>query len=172
MRISFSADDVKLDVARNAKGDLMPSLAGARNGAVLIELTRAELQGMLMAFAQAAAAEQGAKIESADLTVTQAGDRAVMAMLRVKAKKSFIPATVVVEGRADVDERLNVTLSGLRCTGEGMVGSVVAGVLGAKIKPFEGREFHLAPEPLKNVRLEGLKVEAGDPVRLSAAFQS
>jgi hypothetical protein len=172
MRISFSADDVKIDVAKNASGDLAPALGAARNGSVLVELTRAELQGMLMAFAQAGAAEQGAKIESAELSLSQAGDRAIAATLRVKAKKAFIPATVLVEGRADVDERLNVKLSGLRCTGEGMVGSVVAGVLGAKLKPFEGKEFALAPEALKKLRLEGLKVDAGDPVRLSATFQS
>jgi hypothetical protein len=172
MRFSFSADDVKIDVSKNATGELAPSLAGARNGSVLVELTRAELQGMLMAFAQAGAAEQGAKVESAELSLTQAGDRAVAATLRVKAKKAFIPATIVVEGRADVDERLNVTLSGIKCVGEGMVGSVVAGVLSAKIKPFEGRVFPLAPDALKNVRLEGLKVDAADPVRLSATFQS
>jgi hypothetical protein len=172
MRINFSADDVKLDVAKNAEGKLAPALAGARDGSVLVEITRAELQGMLMAFAQAAAAEQGAKIESADLTLAQAGDRAVAASLRIKAKKSFIPATVVVEGRADVDERLNVRLSGLRCDGEGMVGGVVAGLLGGKLKQFEGREFDLAPPALKKLKLTGLKVEAGDPLRLSAGFES
>lgn len=172
MRINFSADDVALDVAKNAAGQLAPSLAGARNGSVLVELTRAELQGMLMAFARAAAAEQGAKVESADLTLAQAGDRAVTATLRVRAKKAFIPATVTVDGRADVDDRLNVRLSGLRCAGDGMVGGVVAGVIGAKLGAFEGRDFALAPDALRNLRLTGLKVEAADPVRLSAAFES
>jgi hypothetical protein len=172
MRINFSADDVKLDVAKDPAGKLTPALAGARNGTILLELTRAELQGMLMAFAQAAAAEQGAKIESADLTLSQAGDRAVSASLRIKAKKSFIPATIVVDGRADVDEQLNVRLSGLQCSGEGMVGGVVAGLLGGKLKQFEGREFDLAPPALKKLRLTGLKVDAGDPLKVSAQYES
>src|SRR4051794_37326364 len=172
MRINFSADDVKLDVAKDAGGKLAPALAGARNGTILIELTRAELQGMLMAFAQAAAAEQGAKIESADLTLAQAGDRAVSSNLRIKAKKLFTPATIVVEGRADVDEQLNVRLSGLQCSGEGMVGGVVAGLLGGKLKQFGGGKFNLPPPALKKLRLTGMKVEAGDPLRVSAQFES
>ena len=173
MRINFQADDVKLDVAKNAQGQLAPTLAGARNGQVLVELTKAELQGMLMAFAQAGAAEQGAKVESADLTLAQAGDRGVTVSLRVRAKKSIMPAvTVTVDGRADVDERLTVTLSGLRAAGEGMIGSVLAGLIGGKLKEHEGRRFPLAKDALKNLRLHGLKVEAGDPVRLSAAFES
>jgi hypothetical protein len=173
MRINFQADDVKLDVAKNAQGQLAPSLSKARNGQVLIELTKAELQEMLMAFAQAGAAEQGAKVESADLTLGQAGDRAITASLRVRAKKSIMPAvTVTVDGRADVDDRLNVTLTGLRASGEGMIGSVLAGLIGGKLKEYEGRKFALAQDALKNLRLTGLKVEAADPVRLSAGFES
>lgn len=172
MRINFSADDVKLDVAKNAQGQLAPALAGARNGQVLVELTKAELQGMLLAFAQAGAAEQGAKVESTDLTLGQAGDRAVTASLRVKAKKSFVPVVITVEGRADVDDRLNVRLSNLKATGEGMVGPMVAGVLNGKLREHEGKQFALAKDALKNLRLSGLKVDAGDPVRISANFES
>ncbi len=108
MRIHFSADDVKLDVTKPAGGAFAPVVTGAQNGSLLIELTKAELQGMLMAFAQAAAAEQGAKIESADLALSQAGDRGILANLRVKAKKMFMSVTVIVDGRADFDDSLAV----------------------------------------------------------------
>ena len=174
MRIHLSADDVKLDVTKAAGGAFAPALAAARNGSVLIEFARAELQGMLLAFARAAAAEQGATVESADLTLAQAGERAVAITLKVRARKSFIPAAVAVtvDGRADVDERLAVTLSNLRCAGEGMVGGAVAGLLGGKLRQYEGRAFDVAPPALRNVRLTGLKVEADDPVRLTASFES
>lgn len=172
MRIHFAADDVRLDVTKAVGGAFAPTLAAARNGSVLIELAKSELQDLLIAFAQAAAAEQGAKVESADLTLTQAGDRAVAATLRVKAKKSFIPAVVTVDGRADVDERLSVTLSNLRCAGEGVVGGAVAGLLEGKLRQYEGRTFDVAPAALRNARLTGLKVDATDPVRLTAAFES
>ena len=172
MRIQFSADDIKLDVTKAAGGKFEPVLSTARNGSVLIELTRTELQGMLMAFAQAAAEEQKAKIESADLVLTQASDKAVLAMLRVKAKKMMMGVAVTVEGRADVSDRLSVTLSNLKATGEGMVGGMVAGLLGGKLKEHEGKAFDLAPPALKNVRLHDLKVDAGDPLRITAAFES
>jgi hypothetical protein len=172
MRIQFSADDVKLAVTKAAGGKFEPVLSTARNGSVLIELARGELQGMLMAFAQAAADEQKARIESADLSLSQAGERSVHAVLRVKAKKMMVGVGVIVEGRADVSDRLSVTLSGLKATGEGMVGGMVAGLLGGKLKEHEGREFDLAPPALRNVRLHDLKVEAGDPLRITAAFES
>lgn len=172
MRIQFSADDVKLDVSMASGGKFQPVLSTARNGTVLIEITRSELQGVLMAFAQAAADEQKAKIESADLVLAQAGDRSVLATLRVKAKKMMVGVGVTVEGRADFDERLGVTLSGLKANGDGMVGSMVAGLLGSKLKQHEGRTVDLAPPALRNVRLRDLKVDASDPLRLTAAFES
>jgi hypothetical protein len=171
MKLQFSADDVKVSVAKDAKGQLAPSLAGARNGYLMLEITRAELQGMLMAFAEAAAAEQGAKVDSADLTLAPAGARAVTASLRVKARKSFIPAVVTVDGRAEVNERLGVTLTGLKAVGEGMVGGVVGGLINAKLREFEGKTLDIAPPALKNVRLHELRVDPGDPVRITAQFE-
>ncbi|HEX8915157.1 MAG TPA: hypothetical protein VF796_22590 [Humisphaera sp.] len=171
MKIQFSADDVKVNVAKDAKGQLAPSLAAARNGYLLLEITRAELKGMLMAFAEAAAKEQGAKVEDAELTLSSVGPRAVAASLRVKAKKSFIPAVVTVEGQADIDERLTVTLSNLRAAGEGMVGGVVGGLIGAKLKEFEGKRLDVAPPAIRNVRLHELRLDPADPVRVTAQFE-
>jgi len=172
MRIHFSADDVKLDVTKAAGGRFDPVVTGAHDGSLLIELTRAELQGILMAFAQAAAAEQGAKIESAELSLSQAGERAVSATLRVKAKKMFVGVGVTVQGRADVNEQLKVTLSNLAANGDGTVGGMVAALLGGKLKEHDGKQFDLAPPALKNVRLKDLKVDAGDPLRITASFES
>jgi hypothetical protein len=171
MQIRLAADDVRLDVAKDARGQLTPSLAAARNGTLLVEFTKAELQHLLLAFAQAGAAEQGVKIESADLTLASAGPRAVTASVRVRAKKGFIPATLVIDGRADVDEQLAVTLSGLRATGEGVVGSMVSGVIGGKLREHEGKRFDLRPAALRSLRLRGLQVDPGDPLRVSAAFE-
>lgn len=170
MKVQFQADDVRLDVNKNASGQLAPSLASARNGLILLELTRSELEAMLLAFAQAGAAEQGVKVDSVELTLSAAGERTVQASVRVKAKKGFIPVTVTVNGRADVDERLNATVSGLTCQGEGMVGPMVAGMIGAKLAGYNGKAFPLAGDALRTVRLGGLKVEAGDPLRVSATF--
>lgn len=172
MRIQFTADDVRLDVSRSADGKPLPSVAAARNGTVLIELTKAELQGLLMAFAQAALDEHGGKIESADLDLSSAGDRAVRASLRVKASKMLVSAIVTLEARAEVDEHLAVKLSNLRAVGDGLVGSAVAGMLRARLGDYEGRTFDLAPGVLDNIKLSTCKIEVEDPVRISARFEA
>ena len=172
MKLEFQASDVRLDVSKDARGNFAPKVSGAKNGSVLVEIARSELESLLLAFAQAAAAEQGAKVESTALTLTAIGDRAVQASVKVKAKKSFIPATVNVAGRMDVDDKLNATFSAITCTGDGMIGTVVAGVLAAKLQPFNGKTLPLAGQYLQNVLLQSLKVDVGDPLRIAATFGS
>ena len=172
MKLEFQASDVRLDVSKDVRGNFAPKVSGAKDGSVLFEIARGELESMLLAFAQAAAAEQGAKVESTALTLTAIGDRAVQASVKVKAKKSFIPATVNVAGRMDVDDHLNVTFSSIVCTGDGMIGSVVANVLAAKLQPFNGKTLPLAGQYLQNVSLQSLKVDVGDPLRIAATFGS
>jgi hypothetical protein len=169
MKIQFSADDVRLDVAKDPGGKFVPSVASSNNGSLLVEFGKTELESMLLAFAKAAAAEQGVKIESAELSLAQAGERAVEGTVRVKARQ-MMSVTVIITGRADVDEKLNVTLSNLSAKGEGFAGTVAAGFLGSKLKPYEGRRLPLAGEYLKNVRLTSLKLDAGDPLRVTAQF--
>ena len=55
---------------------------------------------MALAFAQAGASEQGAKVDSVELSLASAGDRAVTVAIRMKARKGFIPAVVNVSGCA------------------------------------------------------------------------
>jgi hypothetical protein len=169
MRILFSADDVKLDITRDS-GKLVPSVAAARDGTALIELTRAELQSLLASLAQAAVEEHGAKIQSADLALASAGDRALTAKLKLKAKKSVVSVDITIDARAEVDEHLTVRISGLQASGEGFIDAMVAGALNAKLAEHEGRTFDLAPDALKNIRLTRIEVDAGDPLRITAGF--
>ena len=172
MKLEFQANDIRLDVARDVRGNFATKVSGAKGGSFQLEIGRGELESMLLAFAQAAAAEQGAKVESTELALTPAGERGVQANVRVRAKKSFIPATVNVTGRMDVDDKLNATFSAISCTGDGMIGAVVAGVLSNKLQPFNGRTLPLAGQYLQNIRLQSLKLEVGDPLRISATFAS
>jgi hypothetical protein len=172
MKLEFQASDILIDVAKDVRGNFVPTVSGATGGSLQLEIARNELQSMLLAFARAAAAEQGAKVESIELTLTTLGERSVQAAIRVKARKSFIPATVNVTGRMDVDDKLNATFSAISSTGDGMIGSVVAKVLDSKLQPFNGRTLPLADQYLQNIRLQSLKLEVGDPLRISATFAS
>src|SRR5436190_801078 len=113
MRIQLSADSVKLDIARDDDGNLSPAVAAARDGKLSIELSRAELQDLLIAVARPLVEEHGARIESADLELASAGERALTARLRIRAQKLILSVDVAIDARVDVDEHLALTLSGL-----------------------------------------------------------
>src|SRR4051812_49288597 len=171
MRIQLSADGVELDFARRDDGKLSTSVAAARDGSVSIEITRAELRTLLLALARPLVEEHGAKIESADLTLASAGERALTARLAIRANK-ILSVDVVIDARVDIDERLTLQLSNLSASGRGPIDSIVAGALRPKLAELDGRRFDLAPEALSNVRLSGLSVDAGDPLRISGRFEA
>ena len=171
MRIQFSADDVRLAIGRDSGGKISPTVTAAQHGAASIELTRAELESFLVALVQTAVEEHGAKIQSAELTLAPVGDRAIACSLRLRATKLLVGVDLKIGALAEVDEHLSLRISGLKATGDGLIDSIVAGVLDARLEDHEGRTFELAPRALENVKLTDLKLEAGDPVRISAAFE-
>jgi hypothetical protein len=170
MRIQFSADDVRLDMEREEDGKLAPEVAAARNGTALIELTRTELQELLVSVVQSAVEEHGVKIQSADLALSSIGERAVACSLHLRAMKMLVSVEVTIAARADVDEHLTLRISGLKATGDGLIDSIAASVLDTKLAEHEGRAFDLAPRALRHVKLSDLRVDAGDPMRISAGF--
>jgi hypothetical protein len=119
-----------------------------------------------------AAKEQGIKIEGLDLTLASAGPRSLAVDARVKAKKMMVSGVIHIKGKVDVDDEMNATVSGLECKGEGMVGTMVAGVVQGKLKPYEGKVFPLMTFSLGDVALRDLKIDVKNTVKVSADFGS
>ena len=77
---------------------------------------------------------------------------------------------IVVRGKLDVDDALNATVSGLTCTGEGVVGGASAGIVQKKIQAYNDTVIPLMAFSLGDVKLRDLKIVVKDAVQVSAAF--
>ena len=170
--LTLKARDVSCDFARDKKGNAMLVLADAREGSVEAKMSKADIEALLKRVAEELAKEQKVTVQDLKLTLTSSGPRSVAADVRITARKMLVSGTIVLKGRLDVDDELNATLSELSASGDGMVGSMVAGLVHKKVKPHEGRVIPLMAFSLGDVALRDLKITVKKDVQVNAAFGS
>lgn len=168
--LEVSARGVRLDFAKDARGKPLLVLAGAADGRAEAKITRADLEALALAVAAPAAKAQGVTIQELSVNLTAEGGRAVAAEVRVKAKKIMMSGVVTVRGRLAIDDGLTATASSLACTGEGMIGTMAAGLVQGKLREFEGRRFPLTALSLGDVVLRDVRVDTADGIRVTAEF--
>lgn len=172
LEMELKASGVKLDFGRDKKGHPLLVLADAKEGHVQAKISKDDIESLARAAAEAAAKQQGIKIDDLDLTLGSEGKRSVTADVRVKAKKMMVSGTIHIRGKLDIDDELNATVSGLECTGEGMIGTMAAGIVKSKLKGYEGKVFPLMTFSLGDVTLRDLKIDVKNSVQVTAAFGS
>ena len=168
--VELSATQVSLNYHSDASGRLMLVPASSEKGILKLEISRADLETLILARATIAAAQQGAKITGLELKLTPRGERSLAIEVRVHAKKMMMAGVVCISGHVDIDDRLTARLSQMSCEGEGVAGKIAAGFLTPKIKQVDGRSFPLADESLNGLRLRDLRITRVDPVQVVAAF--
>ncbi|MDB5292689.1 MAG: hypothetical protein JWL69_3930 [Phycisphaerales bacterium] len=170
--LSLSARDALFAYDRDAQGRPILVLMRANDGHVAVEIKKQDAEALLLGGARDAAKQQGVQIIEAQLSLTQLDERSVAAEVRTKAKKLFVTAVVTIRGKLRVDDALIATVSDLTCAGQGMLGDLAAKFIGPKLAEVNGRSFPLAALSLGDVKLHDLRMLAGDPLRVTAAFGS
>jgi len=170
--LGLKAKGVKLDFAKDKKGQPLLVLADAREGQAEAKISKADIQSLVMAVAGAAAKQQGVTIQEIQLDLASEGERSIAADVRVKAKKMMMSGVIHLKGRADVDDDLNATLSDLSCTGEGVVGSMAAGLVQGKLKAYDGKQIPLMAFSLGDVTLRDLTIDTKGGLHVTAKFGS
>ena len=170
--LALDAQNLRFDFARDAAGQAMLVLRDAKDGHVQVEVGKPDLQSMLLAAATMAAKPHGITIQDLQLALTSDGPRSVGAEVRVKAKKMVMSGTVIVRGKADIDDQLVATLSNLACTGEGMIGGLAAALVGSKLKAFEAKRVSLMAFSLGDAKLRDVRISVGQTIRVAAEFGS
>jgi hypothetical protein len=168
--LKLTASGLEFDFDRDKKGRPMLVLTNAKSGKVDAKISKADIEEIATQAATMAAKQQGIKIQDLDLKLESAGERAVVAEVRVQARK-IVSGVIHITGRLDIDDELNATLSELQCAGEGMVGSAVAGVVQSKLKPFNGKTIPLMTFSLGDVALRDVKIDlTKKDLRVTADF--
>jgi hypothetical protein len=176
INLELVAEDMQFEFTRDALGRSLLDPSAARHGQLHASITQTDLQTLFLAAVRQAAAEHDAAVEQGEIKLTSQGERAAHVHLRVVASKKVfltrVQATIHAEGRLDVDDSLNATFSGLSCKGEGVVGTLVAGMVRQEIKHWEGRSLPLATIGLGSLRLRDLRIRCENGLHVQAAFGS
>ena len=170
--LDLTAADAKFNYDRDAAGKPVLVLAGARAGQLSLQIQQADLRALILSGARDAAAKQGVQIQDVNLALTQIDSRSIAAEVRVKAKKLFLNATVAIRGTLRIDDEMNANVSGLSCTGEGMLGDMASAIIRPKLDAINGKTFPLSAISLGSVKLHDLQLEIREAVKVSAKFGS
>lgn len=170
VNFDLKGKQVTFEFAHDKKGKALLVLTDADQGHVDVKVTKADLQSLALAAASLAAKQQGVTIQDVNVDLKSEGKRAVSATVKVKAKKMMVGGTVNLAAKVVVDDALNATLSDLSCSGEGMIGTMVAGFVQPKLKEYNGKKIALMAFSLGDLALRDLKIDVKDGLHVTAAF--
>jgi hypothetical protein len=172
LNLNLTADGARFDFDRNKENAPLLMLSTASSGKVEAGIARKDIESLLLSGASAAAKKQGVAIEETQLTLNSKGPRSVGMDVRVRAKKGLFGATVHIVGQLDVDDEMTARISGLNCSGEGMIGSVVCGFITPYLQRYDGKQVPLMAFSMGDVRLRDLQLRTQDGLQVTAAFGS
>lgn len=168
--LTCTAREVRLGEARDKDGNPLFVLLEAAEGNVEVAVALSDLEALVLAGAKAEAAKQGVSVENVRIELRSRSERALDAVVHVRAKKLFLSAVLQISGSVAIDEQLNARLAGLKCAGEGALGTLACGFIAPHLARFDGREFSLIALPLGEVKLRDVRIAAGRELRVTAQF--
>jgi len=170
--LALSARDVQLGQAKDSNGQVLLSLKNARDGHAAISATPASLEALITGLAQDQGNKQGIAIDQVQLKLRQESEDSLVAEVRLRARKLFLSASVKVIGKLELDDQLNLKISGLNCTGDGGIATLACGILKPYLEKIEGRKFPLMSLALGEIRLRDVRLNVGDKLSVTAEFGS
>jgi hypothetical protein len=173
VQIEAAASNCRAQIVRLPGNQTALRLATAQNGSLRASVTRANVEAILLTEATNAAKAQGVEIKDAEISWRTDDPRTLFAEVLIKAKKGFLPtANLRVRGQLKIDDSLNSTISNLSVDGEGMVGSIGAGLIRPKLMKAEGMTRSLLALPLDALRITDVRlVASADALAVEATFE-
>ena len=168
--LRIHADNVQLYQGRDRDRKLVLVLHAADSGQIDVSAAKGDLEKLILAIARREADKQGVAIEDLKLSLTSAGQRAIEGIVQVRARKLFLRGVIRVAGRLEIDEKLTAKLSGLTCTGDGVVGAMASNLLRPHLQRLDGRQLNLAALPLGEISLRDIEISAGEKLGINAQF--
>lgn len=168
--LELRASKAECGFARDANGDSFLSLIRTGSGSILIEAQRADLESALKTFAESFLAKQGAQVKSVQLELIDCGPLSLGFRAEITAKAFVMTARVVVTGQLDLDDQLDLRVSQLATSGDGMIASIASGFLRPRFTEIEKRTIPLAAYSFAGVALHGVRLSGGNSLRIEGQF--
>jgi hypothetical protein len=172
LNLSISATAVQLGQSKDSNEQIVLSLKSAAQGNIRISMRQSDLEALITELACNQASKQGVTIDGVQLTLRPESAHSLAVEVRLRARKLFLAASLRVTGQIDLNDQLNLKISGLNCTGDGSIAAMACGILKPYLEKFDGREFPLMPLPLKGISLRDVRLSVDDDVSITAEFAS
>jgi hypothetical protein len=153
VELSLSARRLQLWQGKDFNDQIVLTLQSAADGKVDISATQTDLEALASKLARDQGSKQGIKIDGVQLKLLQKSARSLAVEVRLLARKLFLSASIRVTAQLDLDDQLNLRISGLNCTGD-------------------GGEFPLMSLPLGGIRLRDVRLVVDDRLSVTAEFGS
>lgn len=170
--LSLSARTVNFAQGKDSHDQVVLSLDSAADGNIEISTAQIDLEALIMELAQNQASKQGITIDGVQLKLRQESAHSIAAEVHLRARKLFLRASIRVTGQLDLDDQLNLKISGLNCTGGGAIASLACGILTPYLRKIDGRKFPLMSLPLGEVRLRDVRLAIDENLTITAEFGS
>lgn len=170
--LRLRARDVRLDQARTKANEIVLVLQSADEGKIEISAAQPDLERVIAEVAKQEAGRQGVTIERVQLDLRPHGPRSVSGEVRLHARKLFFATVIRIAADLDLDDKLNATISGVLCKGDGAIGALACGVLDSHLQKINGRTFSLLAFPLGEIRLRDVRLSVADKITVTAEFGS
>lgn len=172
LHLSLAASEVRLGQGKDANEQIVLSLQSATEGNIEISILQSDLTALVTGLAQDQAGKQGITIDGVNLQLRQENAHSLAVEVRLRARKLFLAASLRITGQLDLDDQLNVKISGLNCTGDGGMAAMACGILKPYLEKFDGREFSLMSLPLGEISLRNVRLTVDDDLIITAEFGS
>ena len=172
--IGVTASDAKLEIRRDKKGQPMLALAGAEDGKVSLEVSKKDIDRLLLQSAREAAGKYGVAVDRTKLKldlIDGANSRSLRVDLKVNLRVAgVLPAGLRFKARMDLDEQLNGKITRLSCEGDQLLGPLISSVIDPALSKYEGKKRPLVGFAFGKMRLKDLQIDVEDGFKLQAAF--
>lgn len=171
--LKFEASNVELNQKMQPDGKLLLILHRAENGNVRFEIARVALERMITRGATKVAEKQGVTIDSVQLELIQRAPRSLEGKLIMSARKLIFHPVLHLTGTIAISDDLVVTLSNLRCQGDGAIAALACAAITPYFARVEQRAFPLSALPLGEVHVGDLALDlVSEKIVVNARFGS
>jgi hypothetical protein len=172
VELALAARQVRLWQGKDSNGQIVLTLQSAADGKIDLSASKTDLEALASKLARDQGSKQGITIEGVQLKLLQKSARSLAVEVRLVARKLFLSASIRVTAQLDLDDQLCLRISGLNCTGDGAIATLVCGVLKPYLQKIDGREFPLLSLPLGEIRLRDIRLVVDDKLSVTAEFGS
>lgn len=134
-----------------------------------LESSHRDLEQAIHCAVAALAAERGLAVKETLLQLTSVSDR-VLDFRVVCTVRALMTATLTVRGRATIGDDLCARFDSLAIEGDGMIAGLARAALEPRLEALRSRVFPIADLKLPGLVVRGVKVAAGESIRLTVSL--